>query len=161
MQTKRHFGLAALMVLGILATVMLVSATPVNYNVTSNFHGIDTPLGANVIVTATTTDDSIYQVTFIWRDAADQIQFTDVVAVSGGQAQSSHQPDSLGDWGVQALFQGPTGTTKEGITEVVSIRATSFFVVPEYAFGGLLALGACFAGLIVFKKRSSLSHLKS
>jgi hypothetical protein len=29
-------------------------------------------------------------------------------------------------------------------------------VVPEYAFGGLLALTACFAALIVYKKRSSL-----
>ena len=155
MKTKRYLELFALTVLALLATVMLVGATS-DYTVTSNYHGIDVPLGATVVVTATTTDTTIQQVTFIWRDAANQIKFTDEVAVSGGQAQSSHQPDSVGDWGVQALFQGPTGTTKEGITEVVAIRSTSFFPVPEYALGGLLALGACFAGLIVFKKRSSL-----
>ena len=156
MKIKSCLALIAFMVLAILATTMLVSATPVDYNVTSNFHGIDTPLGSTVIVTATTTDTSVYQVTFIWRDAANQIQFTDVVTVSGGQAQSTHQPNSLGNWGVQALFQGPDGTTKEGINEVVSIKATSFFETPEYAFGGLLSLGACFAALAVFKKRNSL-----
>jgi len=30
--------------------------------------------------------------------------------------------------------------------------------VPEYTWGGLAALGSCFVGLIVFKKRSSLPH---
>jgi hypothetical protein len=33
-------------------------------------------------------------------------------------------------------------------------------VVPEYLFGGLAALNACFLGFVVFKKRSSLPHFK-
>jgi hypothetical protein len=31
-----------------------------------------------------------------------------------------------------------------------------FFVVPEYPFGGLLALAACFVGFAAFKKRRTL-----
>jgi hypothetical protein len=34
------------------------------------------------------------------------------------------------------------------------------FVVPEYALGSLIALGACFAGFAVFKKRSNLPYFK-
>lgn len=34
-----------------------------------------------------------------------------------------------------------------------------FLVVPEYALGGLAALGACFVGFAAFKKRSSLPQL--
>lgn len=135
------------------SAVVLVSAIPSNYNVTSNYHGVDAPLGVNVVVTATTTDSSIYQVTFVWRNAADEVVFTDVVAVSGGSAQSTHQPDSVGDWGVQALFQGPDGTTKEGVTYVVQIRATSFFVVPEYV-SPVLGICAFFSAYIVFKRRA-------
>ncbi len=32
-------------------------------------------------------------------------------------------------------------------------------VVPEYMLGALAALGACFVGLVAFKKRSNLPHL--
>jgi hypothetical protein len=35
---------------------------------------------------------------------------------------------------------------------------SGFFVVPEYAFGGLASLAACFIGFVIFKKRSQL-HL--
>lgn len=126
------------------------------YSVTSNYHGIDAPLGATVTVTATTTDTKITQVTFIWRNAEEIEQWRETVPVTGGEAQSSGQPNSLGDWGVQALFQGPDGKTKQGVEEVVSIKATSFFVVPEYALGGLLAIGACFGAFALFKKRNSI-----
>jgi hypothetical protein len=166
MQAIRSLELTGLMVLAVLATVMFVSATPpphYDYSATSNFHGTDVPLGAWVTVYATTTAPQtvVDQVTFIWKNAAGETVYTDVVPVSGGQAQSTEQPTSLGDWGVQTFFQGPDGKTKEGVTEVVAIRATSFFEASEYAFGGLLALGACFAGFVVFKKRNSLPQLKS
>ena len=36
----------------------------------------------------------------------------------------------------------------------------SLNVLPEYAFGALAALGACFIGFVVFKKRSNLPHLR-
>jgi hypothetical protein len=165
MQAKRYLELTAFMLLAILATVMLASAKPIHYDysVTSNFHGIDVPLGSTVTVTATTTAPQILvdDVTFLWKNANGHIEFTVVVDVSGGQAQSARQPNSLGEWGVQAIFQGPDGRKVGDLTEVVAIRATSFFYLPEYEFGGLLAVGACFAGFVAFKKRNSLQHLKS
>ncbi len=115
----------------VLALAATAKANGYNYDVTNNYHGIDVPYGATVVVTATTDDPGITQVTFLWKDAAKNVRFTDVVSVSGESAQSSHQPDSLGDWGVQTFFQGPDGTTKEGIDLTVKIRATSFNVVPE------------------------------
>ena len=128
---RKYLVISALTILLVFSTLSAVNANTFDYSATSNYHGIDTPLNANVIVTATTNDPSITQVTFLWRNAADQIIFTDVVPISSGSAQSTHQPDSIGDWGVQTLFQGPDGKTKEGIELVVQTRATSFNVVPE------------------------------
>jgi len=159
-RTIRNLGLI-ISITGITLLLSLVSFpcafADSGYTVTSNYHGIDVPLGATVIVTATTTDTTITDVVFIWRNAEGIEQWRETVQVIGGQAQSSGQPDSLGDWGVQALFIGPDGTTKENVEEVVSIKATSFFVVPEYALGGLLAIGACFGAFVLFKKRDSFA----
>ncbi len=35
----------------------------------------------------------------------------------------------------------------------------NLFVVPEYLFGSLAAVGACFAAFLFFKKRSNLPQL--
>jgi hypothetical protein len=40
----------------------------------------------------------------------------------------------------------------------INVNTAGLLVVPEYALGSLAALGACFVGLVVFKKRTSL-HL--
>lgn len=45
-------------------------------------------------------------------------------------------------------------------TNVTAGGTGGFFVVPEYALGGLLALAACFMGFIAFKKRSSIPSFK-
>ena len=153
---KSTLLLCALTLLLVSSSAMIVYANTEHYSytVTSNFHGIDPPLGANVIVTATTTDTSIYQVTFLWKNAAENIVWTDVVQVVGGSAQSTHQPNSGGDWGVQALFQGPDGKTKEQVELVVAIKTTSFFVVPEVPIIGTAGASlAMFAGLAVKMKR--------
>ena len=42
-----------------------------------------------------------------------------------------------------------------------SIAGGNFFQVPEYIFGGLLALTACFAAFVTYKKRSSLPKLRN
>ncbi len=163
MKLKKFVPVLVIMLLAVFAATTLVSATPKNYAVTSNYHGIDVPLGTNVVVTATTTDSTVYQVTFLWHDANGIVQFTDVVAVSGGQAQSTEQPNSLGDWGVQALFQSPSGTTKEGVNYVTDTKATSFcvkatsvLVLPEYpvigAAGAMVAMGLAFAVKLKIKK---------
>jgi hypothetical protein len=145
----------SIMAIASMGMAMSVCAEPYDYHVTSNWHGIDTPLGANVIVTATTTDPTITQVTFIWRNAADEVMWTHVVTMVGGSAESpAHSPNSPGDWGVQALFQGPDGKTKEGVELVVSTRATSFFVIPEIPIIGTAGASmAMFAGLAVKMRR--------
>ena len=112
------------------------------YAITSNYHGIEVPPGSSVVVTAMTTDQSVYQVTFLWKDPTGQTAdreavkplFTNGTMYNGKlihYAISENIVSTIGDWGVQALFQAPDGTTKQGITEVVKIRATSFNVIPE------------------------------
>lgn len=128
------------------------------YAVTSNWHGIDVPSGSDVIVTAMTTDADVYQVTFLWKNPADHTVWNEIDnsgTVDGtydGKTvytfSSTHSPDEIGDWGVQALFQAPDGTTKQGIEEVIAIRATSFFVIPEAAVIG--TLGTLAAMLLSF-----------
>jgi hypothetical protein len=151
---RKSLLISAIAVLCVFAGVMTVYAKTYAYGVTSNYHGKETPLGATVIVTATTDDPTVFAVTFLWKNAAEEIKFTDVIPVSGGTAQSSHQPNSLGDWGVQALFQGPSGKTKQDVNLVVAIRATSFNVVPEIPLIGTAGASiAMFAGLAVKMKR--------
>ena len=62
----------------------------------------------------------------------------------------------IGSYFVMAQFEGDT--TYRCNSAVASNGDTSITVVPEYALGALLALGACFASFVAFKKRSSLSH---
>jgi hypothetical protein len=97
---------------------------PSGYRVTSDWHGIDTPLGTEVHVKGYTTDTGVTQVTFIWRNAAEEIVFgPDVVTTKSTDGAIDgktvyvfeapvHAPDSIGDWGVQAIFQGPGGRSR-------------------------------------------------
>lgn len=134
------------------------------YAVTSDWHGKDVPPGTLVTVTAMTTDDTITQVTFLWKTPSGNTIFADVdnTRETDGQYEgkdiftfsSAHIPSVRGDWGVQALFQGPDGKTKEGIEEVVSIKATSFFVVPDIpVIGTLGATTAALLGLVLLNAR--------
>ena len=73
----------------------------------------------------------------------------------------SHANPGLYDIIVDANNNGrfEAGEAKD-CTDVTPGGPGGFFVVPEYALGGLAALGACFVGFVVFKKRSSFSHFK-
>ena len=134
------------------------------YDVTNNWHGIDAPVGATVVATALTTDASVYQVTFIWKNPGGNPVWTEVVPVcSNGTTYTDNQgntytiyyaeaspqkPGIIGDWGVEAVFQGPDATTKQDVEYVVAIRATSFNVIPEIPLIGTAgAATAMFAGL--------------
>lgn len=65
-----------------------------------------------------------------------------------------HAPDSLGDWSVQAIFQGPTGQTVDSFVEKIAIRATSFNVIPEIPLLGTVGASiAMIAGLAFKLKR--------
>jgi hypothetical protein len=158
---RRYLIFSTLIALFAFSLMTVVHAPPTyTYEATSNYHGIDTPLYANVIVTASTTDPSIFQVTFLWKDAAENIMFTDVVPISGGSAQSTHQPDSIGDWGVQTFFQGPDGKTKEGVELVIKTRATSFNVIPEIPLIGTAGASIAMIGGLAFKLKRKNQNLK-
>jgi len=142
-------------------TTIAVYARPPIYDVTSNWHGINTPIGSTIIVTAATTDNTVYNVTFLWhRPVTNTIVFTNVVPVSFNGtmyiATSTHVILDIGDWGVQALFQSPTGKTKEGVNNVTKTRGTSFNVigppnqVPEVPLGPIIATVSMIAAFGVF-----------
>jgi hypothetical protein len=150
--------LTLLMFTGITLTVY---APPPIYDVTSNWHGINTPIGSTIIVTAATTDNTVYNITFLWHQpVTNTTVFTDIVPVSYNGtmyiATSTHVILDIGDWGVQALFQSPTGTMKEGVNNVTAIRATSFNVigppnqVPEVPLGPIIATVSMIAAFGIF-----------
>ncbi len=159
------FVVAGVLVLS--ALMMAYAAYPSlasGYAVDSNYHGVDVPPGSNVEVTAYTTDADVNQVTFLWKTPDGDIVKTDVDdsrtadGTFDGKTvytfSSSFSPEIKGDWGVQALFQGPDGKTKESIDDVVSIKATSFFVVPDIPLLGTVgSLSAMLLALAIFVKR--------
>jgi hypothetical protein len=124
------------------------------YAVESNYHGVNVPPGADVIVTAYTTDASVYQVNFLWKypngtvafgPEVDNTKTTEAQQYNGKTVytfSSEHTPNEIGDWGVQALFQSPNGRTKQDIDYVVAIRATSFNVAPEVPIIGTIGASA-------------------
>lgn len=154
-----------IMLLGLGVAYAAYPSLTTGYAIDSNYHGINVPLGANVIVTAYTTDMEVYQVTFLWKYPNGTVVFgpeVDSTPVAGelyeGNAvntfSSTHSVDVKGDWGVQALFQSQDGKTKENIDYVVKIKATSFFVVPDFPMIGTLgSLGAMLLGLGLFVRR--------
>jgi len=119
-----------------------------SYAVTTNYHGIDVPPGAEVTATATTTDPTVTGVTFIWKDPDNNEQRR--VDDNTVPYTDSFTPNIIGDWGVQAIFHGPNGEPVPGldITDKVAIRATSFFHVPEFQIVGTVgSLLSMLAGL--------------
>jgi hypothetical protein len=148
-----------IVLLAMFASMSFACATPpphYNYAVTSNYHGVNVPLGQTVVVTATTDDPTVTSVVFIWKNAAKIEQWRVEVTVVSGEAQSSGEPNSIGDWGVQALFRDGTGQTIQYVTNVVAIRATSFNVVPEVPILGTAGITfALVAALGVHVKRKN------
>jgi hypothetical protein len=138
---------------------------PSGYYVTSDWHGVDTPLGTDVHVKAYTTDEGVTQVTFIWRNGAgDEVYGPDVVTTKSTDGEHDgktvyvfeapvHAPDSIGDWGVQAIFQGPDGSARANCQNVIAIRATSFNVIPEIPLIGTAGASIAMIGGLAFKLR--------
>lgn len=141
------------------------------YAVTSNWHGINVPIGETVVVTAGTTDSSVASVEFKWNLPNGTTLYDETVtplteltgpatppnvpgevvtwanANSGTvyyYAQSTHTPSILGDWGVQALFYNATGAK-------VATKATSFSVVgPQNVVPEVPIVGTAGAALAMF-----------
>ena len=126
------------------------SALNSGYAVTTDYHGIDVPIGTLVTATSGTTDSSILNVTFVWKFSNETVAFEDIdVAVwSNGTkypdengslvyyAQSCFTPNVVGEWGVQAFFKGPGGHLRGNGTDIIAIRATSGDVIPEISIVG-------------------------
>jgi hypothetical protein len=172
-----------LLTLGLLSATLLFSVNSVyapwatlgtGYAITSDFHGVDVPIGTEVTVTAGTLDTRVTQVTFRWHRPDESVarEVTVPVFTNGDTGQwnngtsalvryavDSYSPDVLGDWGVQAFFQGSGGSTKAGIEDVIKIRATSFNVIPEVPVGTIAILLSMFGAFGVFavKKRKATS----
>jgi len=177
MQLRKVIVLLAVFIFAASSTILLANAQPPEdqegslnsgYRVTSDWHGINTPLGTEVHVKAYTTDAGVTQVTFIWRNAVEKEVFgPDVVTTRSTDGEYKgktvyvfeapvHAPDTIGDWGVQAIFQGPTGQTVGNFEEKVAIKATSFNVIPEIPLLGTVGASiAMIAGLAFKLKRKS------
>lgn len=145
------------------------------YAVTTNFHGLDILIGSNVTATAGTTDLGVTKVEFRWHDPSDNVVFDKNVSVSGPiitpnvppspipdeitdwatsnpgveylYAQSWFIPNTVGDWGVQAIFYNATHARSN---HTIRIRATSFMAIPEVPFGTIAILLSMFGALSVF-----------
>jgi hypothetical protein len=97
-----------------------------------------------------------------FSSTADSLGWTSIgQATTGtdGSYQFTWTPNiPLGSYFVMAQFAGDSTYRCSSI--VGSTDGTSLTVVPEYLFGGLAALGACFGGFLVFKKRYSLLKMR-
>ena len=130
------------------------------YAVTTNYHGEDILPGTLVTATSGTTDPNVLNVTFVWIFPNETIAIIDAeVPVWSNTtkwpdetgnliyyAQSSFMPTTVGDWGVQAWFNGPGGNLHGLATDIIAIKATSFNVIPEIAIVG--TAGATIAMLL-------------
>jgi len=164
MEKRNSLILSTLILLLISSFVMSVYAINTTgslasgYAVTSNYHGKDVPPGANVVVTAMTTDSRVDKVTFIWKNPAGQVAFTETkpVYTNGTKfnnkliryATSTYSPNTLGDWGVQAKFLDVHHLCRCTCTARLATRATSFNVIPEVPIIG--TAGASIAMLLGF-----------
>lgn len=178
---KSPLVLALMFSLGLLISINAVyapwSTLGTGYAIDSNYHGIDIPVGTPVVVTAGTLDSRVTQVTFRWHMPDDSVAREVAVPVftngTTGQwnngttalvrfAVDTFTPDVLGDWGVQAFFQGTGGSTRADLEHVIKIRATSFNVIPEVPLGTAVVLLSMFGALGVFavKKKHSTAPIK-
>lgn len=178
---KKFRLMFVLTIIALITTVTVVhapwSTLGTGYAITSNYHGIDVPLGTPVTVTAGTLDSNIVQVTFRWHrppNGNGPVAWEDVVPVwqngTMGQwnngswslisyAQNTHNIDEMGDWGVQAFFQDSHGKEKSGLENVVKIKATSFNAIPEVPLGTIAVVLAMIGALGIFaiKKKPRLA----
>jgi hypothetical protein len=137
------------------------SALNSGYAVTTDYHGEDVIPGTLVTATAGTTDPNVRNVTFVWMFPNKSIAIIDAEVVVGSNgikypdddtdsliyyAQSSFRPTVVGNWGVQAWFNGPGGHLHGPETDIIAIRATSINVIPEIPVAG--SLGAVTAMLL-------------
>jgi hypothetical protein len=157
------------------------------YAVTTNWHGKEVPIGQSVTAWAGTTNSSVYQVEFKWKnetgyvvhdaivteenmvsyttpncptDAPQEIKdwATNNVGITIFYATNAQIPNSTGNWSVQVFFYAPGGHLIGQGTDIVAIRATSFNVIPDIpVLGSAGALTAMLLSLGLFLYRKRAS----
>ena len=157
------------------------------YAVTTNWHGKEVPIGQSVTAWAGTTNSSVYQVEFKWKnetgyvvyaaivtkenmvkyttpdypsDAPQEIKdwATNNVGITIFYATNTQIPNSTGNWSVQVFFYAPGGHLIGQRTDIVAIRATSFNVIPDIpVLGSAGALTAMLLSLGLFLYRKRAS----
>ena len=132
------------------------------YDVTTDYHGLDVPPGTLVTATATSTDTAVTGVTFIWKDPDDNgLRRVTKTTDEDPDPSINVYTDSFtsnieGVWIVQAIFHGPHRKPVPGLLfeDKVSIKAISFFVIPESLIAGTAGtLFSMIAGLRYFARR--------
>jgi hypothetical protein len=173
-----HFKKKGIMITVALAVIFLVaipavSASPKVGSVTVTPQSQDVTAGNTVTYTVTVTRGS---------GSGSSGAFTADLSITGLPEGASFSPgqvtlgskDSFKDVTVTATIPksaaGPyydltvTATRTDNSNDKASSETTrlyvSPFVVPEYSLGALAALGVCFGGFFLFKKRSSFPHFK-
>ncbi|MCW4009488.1 MAG: hypothetical protein NWF05_02570 [Candidatus Bathyarchaeota archaeon] len=86
---------------------------------------------------------------------------TNSTGADGAYQYSWDVPESLanGQYALKAEFAGDSNYEASSATTGQSGNGGNLFVVPEYLWGGLAALFACFGAFVLFKKHDSLSSL--
>ena len=162
------------------------SAIKSGYAITTNWHGEDVPAGTPVTAWAGTTNETVYQIRFLWLDPNGTIRYdvnvTDIVSyitpdcppeapekirywagsntnIEIWYASNTQTPDSVGDWTVKAWFYSPEGHLMN--STVTKIRATSFNTVPYTPIGTIITAITMIAALTTFitRKRKNIAHL--
>jgi len=148
------------------------------YAITTNWHGEDVPAGTPVTAWAGTTNETVYQIRFLWLDPNETIRYDVIVTdidyfttpdyppgapediiewaknnpdITVWYASNTQTPDSLGDWAVKALFYSPEGHLMN--STVTKIRATSFNTVPYTPIGTIIIAVTMIAALTTFMTR--------
>jgi len=151
------------------------------YAVTTNWHGMDVPLGQLVTAWAGTTDGTVHSVEFEWKDPDSSSVWNDTVSVFGPFTTPdvpNTVPPEIENWAINnqgfAIWYANCTHDPSEWTETIigdwtvkakfvntvgipgqdytSFRATSFVVIPEVPFGIIVVLLSMFGAFAVKKK---------
>jgi len=162
---KLGVKLAVILLLGIFAlsfTAVQAAWSSLNsgFAVTTNYHGVDVPLGTEVTARAGTTEyPEVTEVRFRWMPPIGDEILTDKIPLQNSgeyfdgklvyDAYNTTTINVLGDWGVQVWFYSADGKLRNQ-TGIEKIRATSFFAVAEVPLGTIAIILSMLGGLGVF-----------
>lgn len=115
-------------------------------------------LGGSVTDTATVTTGATGDVRFeVSTDGVSFAQYGAAKTLSGGSpntATSDPYTPAAGTYYFRAVYAGDVNYAGSQSVNDAEVLMVTSFVVPEYLFGGLAALGACLAALVVVKRKS-------